>query len=249
MIWTVQPESPDIRTRTSRKPSSASTGSASAASRAATPSSRIRRASANACGSVIPVIRRWSAATAFDDASVSSMGSNWCRSRACDRPLRADRGNKKERAPGGTHSQKPTGSNPTVMRCPLWTSHHRRQRKYSDFTGACKPVGGRHFRVSQIRETQPIATNCKRPDAGSVLRPPVRGRSSRPAGPKPERAAAAHRRLAESGWKARRISGRTACRAGSAQPEGFELTVPSDSLTRVQRSPPLSFFRVVRRFA
>jgi hypothetical protein len=49
MIWTVQPSAPDTRTRTSRRPRPSSTGSAIAATRAATPVSAISRGSFGSC--------------------------------------------------------------------------------------------------------------------------------------------------------------------------------------------------------
>jgi hypothetical protein len=76
--------------------------------------------------------------------------------------LGADRGNKKERAPGGTHSQKPTGSNPIVMRCRYGQVARDRPRKYSDFTQARKLSGAVIFAPHGIRPSIPFATNCGR---------------------------------------------------------------------------------------
>jgi hypothetical protein len=59
MIWTVQPESPETRTRTSRKPKPASTGSAIVATRAAEPCSMMRRGSSLVWVSIVVLMRSY----------------------------------------------------------------------------------------------------------------------------------------------------------------------------------------------
>jgi hypothetical protein len=153
MICTVQPARPEIRTRTSRKPRLSSTGSTSAAKRAATPCSTIRRGSEAGCKSGISLIRSLIGSfVVVVSARPSCLCSRLLSALLCSvvvvpgpvtgpngrAAAKQDRGNKKERAPGGTHSQKPTGSNPIVMRCRLGQYVHGRRREYSDFTAPCK---------------------------------------------------------------------------------------------------------------
>ena len=60
---------------------------------------------------------------------VINLGHSLSRSRTAA-AISTERGNKKERAPGGTHSQKLTGSHPIVMRVhdrAQHDAHHRRQ--------------------------------------------------------------------------------------------------------------------------
>ena len=83
MICTVQPSAPDTRTRTSRKPRPSSTGSAMAATRAATPLDDQPRFGGIRRGASVRV-RVW----------FKWLANGHVR-------------NKKERAPGGTHSQNP----------------------------------------------------------------------------------------------------------------------------------------------
>src|ERR1700704_3668663 len=99
-------------------------GSAIAATRAATPCSTMRRGSESVRSLSIACVIR----SCVGDATF----------RPGSQARRPDFGNKKERVPGGTHSQKPTGSHPTVMRYPKVG-----QRKYSDLRRPCKGQKGR----------------------------------------------------------------------------------------------------------
>src|ERR1700751_3505015 len=106
------------------------TGSAMAATRAAVPCSATRRGSKSA--------RRLPIAGVIARLALQLPVRMPCR---FDRAHRRDFGNKKERAPGGTHSQKPTGWHPTVMRYPK-AGHP----KYSDLRrrrkGRGRPLTG-----------------------------------------------------------------------------------------------------------
>ena len=166
----------------------------------------------------------------------------------------ADRGNKKERAPGGTHSQKPIGSNPIVMRCPLWTGRPSsgcpstsmadpaniailrghasgRRRAFSQPDGIPHP--------SQLRQIAPEASGFPVDDRD---RPGAREHAEPQAshfGSAPEQNRRRADILADLTPFVRpdRVAPR---------PRGCRLTVPSDSLTRVQHSRRENFFSVVR---
>ena len=101
MIWTVQPDSPETRTRTSRYPSAFSTGSATMATRAAIPVSAISRRSVRHVG--IDRIRH--SFSRPHAATIRSVSARIARVPV----LPGSAGNKKERVPGGAHSHEPIG--------------------------------------------------------------------------------------------------------------------------------------------